>query len=153
MLLPDPCQLICELCRLFYSKGWVTGTGGGISIKQGWVQKANIDIAVKNQHLFSKINICCQKSTCSVKKINISSKNNICRETGISRHNGWPIKGLLKPLNTILLWCTGVFSGPHDADRRQSLGQLYVWSLLFFQSEVQIFIRRLASFEIKDMSG
>jgi len=31
----DPCQLICELCRLFYSKGWVTGTGGGISIKQG----------------------------------------------------------------------------------------------------------------------
>ncbi|XP_047736330.1 uncharacterized protein LOC108666410 isoform X2 [Hyalella azteca] len=26
-------ELICELCRLFYSLGWVTGTGGGISIK------------------------------------------------------------------------------------------------------------------------
>ena len=27
--------LICELCRLFYHKGWASGTGGGISIKQG----------------------------------------------------------------------------------------------------------------------
>ncbi|KAF2345426.1 Class II aldolase/adducin N-terminal, partial [Trinorchestia longiramus] len=26
-------ELICELCRLFYTQGWVTGTGGGISIK------------------------------------------------------------------------------------------------------------------------
>ena len=26
-------MLIPELCRLFYSNGWVTGTGGGISIK------------------------------------------------------------------------------------------------------------------------
>lgn len=29
-----PANLICELCRLFYDRNWVTGTGGGISIKQ-----------------------------------------------------------------------------------------------------------------------
>ncbi|MCB9703316.1 MAG: methylthioribulose 1-phosphate dehydratase [Myxococcales bacterium] len=28
--IPD---LICELCRLFYQLGWVSGTGGGISIR------------------------------------------------------------------------------------------------------------------------
>jgi ribulose-5-phosphate 4-epimerase/fuculose-1-phosphate aldolase len=28
-------QLICELCRLFYDQGWVSGTGGGISVKCG----------------------------------------------------------------------------------------------------------------------
>lgn len=28
-----PANLICELCRLFYDNGWVTGTGGGISIR------------------------------------------------------------------------------------------------------------------------
>ncbi|MFZ6182238.1 methylthioribulose 1-phosphate dehydratase [Nannocystis pusilla] len=26
-------ELICELCRLFYQLGWVSGTGGGISIR------------------------------------------------------------------------------------------------------------------------
>uniref|UniRef100_A0A7S3R9P0 Probable bifunctional methylthioribulose-1-phosphate dehydratase/enolase-phosphatase E1 n=1 Tax=Dunaliella tertiolecta TaxID=3047 RepID=A0A7S3R9P0_DUNTE len=25
--------LVCELCRLFYGQGWVSGTGGGISVK------------------------------------------------------------------------------------------------------------------------
>ncbi|XP_060085342.1 methylthioribulose-1-phosphate dehydratase-like isoform X1 [Ylistrum balloti] len=30
-----PRNLIPELCRLFYNLGWVTGTGGGISIKDG----------------------------------------------------------------------------------------------------------------------
>ncbi|KAK3581581.1 hypothetical protein CHS0354_031930 [Potamilus streckersoni] len=30
-----PRNLIPELCRLFYNLGWVTGTGGGISIKYG----------------------------------------------------------------------------------------------------------------------
>jgi len=30
-----PANLICELCRLFYQLGWVTGTGGGISIRDG----------------------------------------------------------------------------------------------------------------------
>lgn len=29
-----PANLICELCRLFYDKDWVTGTGGGMSIRQ-----------------------------------------------------------------------------------------------------------------------
>lgn len=28
-------ELICELCRLFYDQGWVSGTGGGISVKAG----------------------------------------------------------------------------------------------------------------------
>ena len=30
-----PVKLIPELCRQFYTLGWVTGTGGGISIKSG----------------------------------------------------------------------------------------------------------------------
>ncbi|KAI5122780.1 hypothetical protein M0805_000124 [Coniferiporia weirii] len=30
-----PANLIPELCRLFYQLGWVTGTGGGISIREG----------------------------------------------------------------------------------------------------------------------
>ncbi|KAJ3277485.1 hypothetical protein HK104_003256, partial [Borealophlyctis nickersoniae] len=35
---PDPehpANLIPELCRLFYTLGWVTGTGGGITIRHG----------------------------------------------------------------------------------------------------------------------
>ncbi|CEL92943.1 unnamed protein product [Vitrella brassicaformis CCMP3155] len=31
----DARERICELCRLFYDKGWASGTGGGMSIKQG----------------------------------------------------------------------------------------------------------------------
>lgn len=31
----DAKHLICELCRLFYDQGWVSGTGGGISVKAG----------------------------------------------------------------------------------------------------------------------
>ncbi|MEM9069344.1 MAG: methylthioribulose 1-phosphate dehydratase [Myxococcota bacterium] len=31
----DPRTLICELCRQFYTQGWVSGTGGGISIREG----------------------------------------------------------------------------------------------------------------------
>ncbi|MET0389599.1 MAG: methylthioribulose 1-phosphate dehydratase [Polyangiales bacterium] len=30
-----PQALIVELCRQFYTQGWVSGTGGGISIRQG----------------------------------------------------------------------------------------------------------------------
>ncbi len=30
-----PRKLIPELCRLFYDLGWVTGTGGGISMRVG----------------------------------------------------------------------------------------------------------------------
>ncbi|KAJ2580408.1 Methylthioribulose-1-phosphate dehydratase, partial [Coemansia sp. RSA 1804] len=30
-----PANLIPELCRQFYQLGWVTGTGGGISIRDG----------------------------------------------------------------------------------------------------------------------
>jgi methylthioribulose-1-phosphate dehydratase len=32
---PEPKALIVELCRQFYAQGWVSGTGGGISIKDG----------------------------------------------------------------------------------------------------------------------
>jgi methylthioribulose-1-phosphate dehydratase len=28
-------ELICQLCRQFYSLGWASGTGGGISIREG----------------------------------------------------------------------------------------------------------------------
>ncbi|HVM33536.1 MAG TPA: methylthioribulose 1-phosphate dehydratase [bacterium] len=28
-------ELVCELCRNFYHLGWASGTGGGISIKEG----------------------------------------------------------------------------------------------------------------------
>ncbi|KAI0461344.1 Methylthioribulose-1-phosphate dehydratase [Komagataella kurtzmanii] len=30
-----PANLICELCKVFYNNGWVTGTGGGVSIREG----------------------------------------------------------------------------------------------------------------------
>ncbi|KAG5357785.1 Methylthioribulose-1-phosphate dehydratase [Yarrowia sp. B02] len=30
-----PANLIVELCKLFYDNNWVTGTGGGISIREG----------------------------------------------------------------------------------------------------------------------
>ncbi|KAI9679986.1 MAG: Methylthioribulose-1-phosphate dehydratase [Caeruleum heppii] len=30
-----PANYICELCRKFYTMGWVTGTGGGTSIRKG----------------------------------------------------------------------------------------------------------------------
>jgi methylthioribulose-1-phosphate dehydratase len=30
-----PANLICELCKLFYDQNWVTGTGGGMSIRDG----------------------------------------------------------------------------------------------------------------------
>lgn len=30
----NPKALIVELCRLFYGQGWVSGTGGGISLRQ-----------------------------------------------------------------------------------------------------------------------
>lgn len=30
-----PANRIAELCRLFYTLGWVTGTGGGVSIRHG----------------------------------------------------------------------------------------------------------------------
>ena len=28
-----PANLICSLCRQYYTFGWVTGTGGGVSIR------------------------------------------------------------------------------------------------------------------------
>ncbi|KIR58108.1 methylthioribulose-1-phosphate dehydratase [Cryptococcus bacillisporus CA1873] len=51
-----PANLICDLCREFYKLGWVTGTGGGISIRKddvvylapSGVQKERI----KPEHIF-----------------------------------------------------------------------------------------------------
>eukprot|EP00760_Papus_ankaliazontas_P001154 PhM_4_TR10403/c0_g2_i2/m.21590/K08964/mtnB; methylthioribulose-1-phosphate dehydratase len=31
----DPRVVIVQLCRLFYSLGWATGTGGGVSVRRG----------------------------------------------------------------------------------------------------------------------
>jgi len=39
------------------------------------------------------------------------------REIGVSRHNGDQIKGPRKPLNMIVLWCTGVWEGPSRIHR------------------------------------
>lgn len=30
-----PANVICELCSRFYENGWCTGTGGGVSVKEG----------------------------------------------------------------------------------------------------------------------
>lgn len=30
-----PANHICSLCKQFYTFGWVTGTGGGVSIRNG----------------------------------------------------------------------------------------------------------------------
>ena len=67
--------------------------------------------------------------------------------TGDSRHNGWPIEeALLKPLNTIELWWLGgvvsrglTIGRPHDAERRYSLRELYIWTLSFLQSGFTFF--------------
>lgn len=32
---PDPRSLVVDLCRQFYFQGWCTGTGGGISVRDG----------------------------------------------------------------------------------------------------------------------
>ena len=31
----DPREVVTELCKAFYQLGWVTGTGGGVSVKKG----------------------------------------------------------------------------------------------------------------------
>ncbi len=33
-LVEDPREIICSLCRQLYSMGWVSGTGGGISLRE-----------------------------------------------------------------------------------------------------------------------
>jgi hypothetical protein len=46
-----PRVLIPELCRQFYNLGWVTGTGGGISMKYKYENKLynHINIIATNQ--------------------------------------------------------------------------------------------------------
>ena len=47
-----------------------------------------------------------------------------------------PIRGPSQTHSTIVLWWFegSLQLGPHDAERRKSLGQLYAWSVKFFQS-------------------
>jgi methylthioribulose-1-phosphate dehydratase len=44
-------ELLCELCRRFYTKGWVSGTGGGISIKPSATQALIAPSGVQKEEL------------------------------------------------------------------------------------------------------
>lgn len=39
-----PRSLIPELCKLMYHQGWVTGTGGGMSIKEGYTHLLTLQL-------------------------------------------------------------------------------------------------------------
>ncbi len=63
--IPDTAALVCELCRQFYALGWVSGTGGGISIRgdegifvaPSGVQKERIvpaDVFVLDKHVLDR---------------------------------------------------------------------------------------------------
>ncbi|HXX68912.1 MAG TPA: methylthioribulose 1-phosphate dehydratase [Polyangiaceae bacterium] len=41
----DPAELIVSLCRQFYGQGWVSGTGGGVSVREGgriWIAPSGV---------------------------------------------------------------------------------------------------------------
>jgi len=41
----DPGELIADLCRQFYALGWVSGTGGGVSVREGgriWIAPSGV---------------------------------------------------------------------------------------------------------------
>jgi len=41
----DPGELIVDLCRRFYDLGWVSGTGGGVSVREGgriWIAPSGV---------------------------------------------------------------------------------------------------------------
>ena len=40
-----PRLLIPELCRLFYQLGWVTGTGGGVSLRHRSVKLLSLSVS------------------------------------------------------------------------------------------------------------
>ncbi|KAK3510171.1 hypothetical protein QTP70_026758 [Hemibagrus guttatus] len=74
-----PRVLIPELCRLFYQLGWVTGTGGGISLRQGehiyiapsGVQKERIQVELNDS-----IAVCLQPEdmfVCDIEEQDIST--------------------------------------------------------------------------------
>jgi ribulose-5-phosphate 4-epimerase/fuculose-1-phosphate aldolase len=46
-----PANLIPELCRKFWSLGWVTGTGGGTSIRDKYAQISETSRLDTNTHM------------------------------------------------------------------------------------------------------
>jgi methylthioribulose-1-phosphate dehydratase len=50
-------EIICELCRQFYTLGWATGTGGGICVRDGeklWVAPSGVQKErIKPEDLFA----------------------------------------------------------------------------------------------------
>lgn len=50
-----PAALIPELCRSFYKLGWVTGTGGGISLRDGSVPFCSLDLSSPLAHCSSSL--------------------------------------------------------------------------------------------------
>lgn len=56
-----PRKLIPELCRQFYHLGWVTGTGGGMTIKHKQVQTQSV--AQRNCRLTFEAHFAVMRST------------------------------------------------------------------------------------------
>lgn len=44
-----PRLIIPELCELMYHQGWMTGTGGGMSIKKEYVSDPSPTASIKNR--------------------------------------------------------------------------------------------------------
>ena len=50
----SPRQLVVDLCRQFYFQGWCTGTGGGISVRDGdriYIAPSERDLELAVEHL------------------------------------------------------------------------------------------------------
>ncbi|XP_023783733.1 methylthioribulose-1-phosphate dehydratase isoform X1 [Cyanistes caeruleus] len=86
-----PRNLIPELCRLFYDLGWVTGTGGGISLKHGdeiyiapsGVQKERIqDSLSQNRVILGKI---CHLINLRINTVR--SERNFCTGRNLGSHS------------------------------------------------------------------
>ena len=49
------------------------------------------------------------------------------QEPSVSQHNGGPVKGTLKAINTIVLWCTGDFRGALNCSPMMSIDDISWW--------------------------
>lgn len=114
-----PRNLIPELCRLFYNLGWVTGTGGGITIKHGeeiyvapsGVQKERIE----PRHLF----VCDKDGTdISIPDPNLGFKKSQCTplffEAYSQRDAGAVIHTHSQNAVMVTLLCDDVFRITHQ---------------------------------------